>query len=88
MRNIISAEPTNRAIEVMNWAILRFIVRSMVSMSFVIRLRISPKGVASKYFSGKRLVLSVISVRIRRLIVGATVAMIKCWTKFISQLIP
>ena len=30
----------------------------------------------------------VISVRIRRLILGATVAMMKCWVKFSSQLMP
>ena len=88
VRNIISAEPKNSAIEVMNCAILRFSVRSMVSISLVIRLRISPKGVESKYLSGRRLVLLVMSVRIRLLTVGATVAMMKCWTKFISQLTP
>ena len=86
--NIISAEPKNSAIEVMNWAMLRFSVRSMVSISLVMRLRMSPKGVESKYLSGRRLVLLVMSVRIRLLTIGATVAMMKCWMKFISQLIP
>ena len=72
----------------MNWAMLRFRVRSMVSISLVMRLRMSPKGVASKYLSGSRLVFSVMSVRMRLLTVGATVAMMKCCRKFISQLIP
>ena len=55
--NIISADPRNSATEVMSCAMLRFRVMPMVSISLVMRLRISPKGVASKYRSGIRLVL-------------------------------
>ena len=84
----MTIEPRNRAIEVIIWAMLRFSVMPMVSMSLVMRERMSPKGVESKYFSGIRLVFSVISVRKRRDIFWLTVAMMKCWEKFITQLTP
>ena len=86
--NIMIAEPKNSAIEVIIWAMLRFSVMPMVSMSLVMRLRMSPKGMLSKYLSGMRLVLLVMSVRKRWEIRWLTVAMMKCWVKFISQLIP
>ena len=58
----------------------------MLSMSFVTRLRTSPRGWLSKYFSGRRPSFSSTSVRSRRTVRWVTPAMIQAWPQLNTEL--
>lgn len=66
IQNIITSTPMMVSSELMSWPIVCWSVCPMLSMSFVARLRTSPRWRLSKYDSGRRDSFAWMSSRIRK----------------------
>ncbi len=78
IQNIMTSTPTMVSAAVMSCVSVCCSVCEMLSMSLVMRLRTSPRGWSSKYFSGRRASFSSTACRSLYIVRCATPAMRYC----------